>query len=112
MHQATTGADAASLLFDLPEYVVLDVRRDAHGGREVFIATEAVEAACPGCGVATSRVHQRTRDCCDLWGREPSLEGCRSCLDLIRRGSKVRAPSYGGPPGLGLQRPEIAARRG
>jgi len=60
VHQATTGADAASLLFDLPEYVVLDVRRDAHGGREVFIATEAVEAACPGCGVLTSRVHQRT----------------------------------------------------
>src|SRR5665647_1749269 len=23
----------------------------------------------------------------DLWGREPSLEGCRSCLDLIRRSS-------------------------
>jgi len=45
VHQATTGADAASLLFDLPEYVVLDVRRDANGGREVFIATEAVEAA-------------------------------------------------------------------
>lgn len=60
MHQATTRADAASLLFDLPEYVVLDVRRDAHSGREVFIATEAVEAGLPwlwGADVAGASAH-------------------------------------------------------
>ncbi|MDQ2850217.1 MAG: ISL3 family transposase [Actinomycetota bacterium] len=55
------AADAASVLFNLPEYRVIDVVRDPAGGREVFIETPVSEAACPACGVLTSRVHQRTQ---------------------------------------------------
>lgn len=55
------AADAASVLFNLPEYRVRDVVRDPAGGREVFIETPVSEAGCPGCGVLTSRVHQRTQ---------------------------------------------------
>jgi hypothetical protein len=54
--------DAASVLFNLPEYrVVAVVRDDDHGRREVFVETPVVEAGCPSCGVLSSRVHQRTR---------------------------------------------------
>ena len=52
--------DAASILFNLPEYRVIAVTRDGSGAREVFIDTPIVEAGCPSCGVVTGRVHQRT----------------------------------------------------
>ena len=52
--------DAASILFNLPEYRVVAVTRALDGGREVLIDTPALEAGCPSCGVVTSRVHQRT----------------------------------------------------
>ena len=55
------GVDAASVLFNLPEYRVLAVVKHDDGRREVLISTPAGEAACPSCGVVTSRVHQRTR---------------------------------------------------
>jgi transposase len=61
--QPTAGAafTAASVLFNLPEYEVLEVTRDQlDGGRRVVISTSVVEAACPDCGVFSSRVHQRT----------------------------------------------------
>lgn len=63
MSQPTAGAatTAASVLFNLPEYEVLEVVRDPDGGRRVVISTPIAEAACPGCGVFTDRVHQRTR---------------------------------------------------
>lgn len=62
MFKPTVGAaDAASVLFNLPEYRVIDVVAGEHWGREVFIETPVLEADCPGCGVLTSRVHQRTR---------------------------------------------------
>jgi len=47
-------------VFNLPEYDVIEVAGDGTGGRRVTIATPAVEAACPGCGVLTARVHRRT----------------------------------------------------
>jgi len=53
--------EAASVLFNLPEYRVLATVRDEAGRREVFVETPAGEAACPSCGVFTARVHQRTR---------------------------------------------------
>jgi len=52
---------AASVLFNLPEYRVLATVRDETGRREVFVETPAGEAACPSCGVFTARVHQRTQ---------------------------------------------------
>jgi transposase len=53
--------DAASVLFNLPGYRVLDAVDDPGGGRRVVIESLDVEGACPACGVLTSRVHQRTR---------------------------------------------------
>lgn len=63
MSQPTAGAasSAASVLFNLPDYEVLEVTRDQDGGRTVVIATEVAEAACPDCGVLSTRVHQRKR---------------------------------------------------
>ena len=63
MFKTTVDAagDAASVLFNLPEYRVVAVVRDDHGRREVFVETPVVEAGCPSCGVLSSRVHQRTR---------------------------------------------------
>ena len=60
MFKATVDAGTASRLFNLSEYQVVDVTRDGLGRRTVVIATCVREAACPACGVATSRVHQRT----------------------------------------------------
>jgi transposase len=48
-------------LFNLPDYDVIDVTRDEEGARTVVIATPVAEAACPACGVLSSRIHQRTR---------------------------------------------------
>ena len=64
MFKTTVDAagDAASVLFNLPEYRVVAVVRDDDRGRgEVFVETPVVEAGCPSCGVLSSRVHQRTR---------------------------------------------------
>ena len=47
-------------MFNLPDYRVLEVVRDATGARTVRVETLGVEAACPSCGVFTSSVHQRT----------------------------------------------------
>lgn len=62
MFQPTVEAasEAATILFNLPQYRVIAVTRDADGGRQVLIDTPAVEAGCPSCGVVTRRVHQRT----------------------------------------------------
>ena len=53
--------DPATMLFNLPQYRVIGVTRDAVGCREVFIDIPAVEAGCPSCGAMSGRVHQRTR---------------------------------------------------
>ena len=54
------AASAATVLFNLPDYRVLEVVRDETGARTVTVETLGVEAACPSCGVFTSSVHQRT----------------------------------------------------
>ncbi len=63
MAQPTTDPcpSAASVLFNLPDYHVAEVKLDDEGHRHVVIATPAVEAPCPDCGVFSTRVHQRTR---------------------------------------------------
>ena len=43
-------SDAASVLFNLPEYRVVAVTRNAEGAREVVIETPSLEAGCPSCG--------------------------------------------------------------
>jgi transposase len=53
--------EAASVLFDLPGYRVIDAVDRPGQLRQVIIASTAVEAACPSCGVLSVRVHSRRR---------------------------------------------------
>lgn len=61
MDQPTScAADAASIIFHLSQYRVLNAVEYAGGNRGVDV--ESLEpAGCPGCGVIASRVHSRTR---------------------------------------------------
>jgi transposase len=53
--------DAASVLFDLSGYRVINAVDLPDGLREVTIEAVQVEDGCPDCGVVSGRVHQRTR---------------------------------------------------
>jgi transposase len=53
--------DAASLIFNLPGYVVIDAVDLPLGGRRVTVQAEDQDEGCPGCGVLSSRVHAWTR---------------------------------------------------
>lgn len=57
----TTAACAASKLFNLPGFEVVDVCRDEAGGRVVTIRTTATAGWCPPCKVLSGSVHQWTR---------------------------------------------------
>ncbi|MCA1693631.1 MAG: ISL3 family transposase [Actinobacteria bacterium] len=60
MSEATgSQREAASVLFDLPGYRVIDAVDRPGQQRLVTIASTAREAACPSCGVLSVRVHQR-----------------------------------------------------
>ena len=58
--------DAASVIFNLPGYRVVDAVDLPLGGRRVKVEPVEVEDGCPACGVVSSRVHawveQRVRD--------------------------------------------------
>ena len=58
--------DAASVIFNLPGYRVVDAVDLPLGGRRVKVAPVEVEQGCPVCGVVSGRVHgwveQRVRD--------------------------------------------------
>lgn len=60
-HATGSPRDAASVLFDLPGYRVVEAVDRPGGVREVTIAATSVEAACPSCGTLSERVHQRMR---------------------------------------------------
>jgi transposase len=53
--------DAASVIFDLPGYVVLDALDLPCGGRRVVVQAIDRDEGCPDCGVVSSRVHAWTR---------------------------------------------------
>jgi transposase len=53
--------EAASVLFDLPGYRVVDAVDRPGQLRLVTIASTASEAACPSCGVPSARVHHQRR---------------------------------------------------
>lgn len=53
--------EAASVLFDLPGYRVIDAIDRPGQLRQVTVASVEAEAACPSCGVPSARVHQRVR---------------------------------------------------
>jgi transposase len=52
--------DAASAIFDLPDYRVMNVVENSDGVRRVEVESTA-PPACPGCGVLAVRVHSRRR---------------------------------------------------
>jgi transposase len=58
--------DAASVIFNLPGYRVINAVDLPSGGRRVKLEPADPESGCPGCGVVSSRVHawaeQRVRD--------------------------------------------------
>lgn len=58
--------DAASVIFNLPGYHVLDAVDLPLGGRRVVVGADTLTGACPDCGVVSGRVHawsrQRVRD--------------------------------------------------
>ena len=56
----TTGSrrDAASALFNLPDFRVIDAVDDDAGGRRVLVESLA-PPGCPSCGVVATRVHAR-----------------------------------------------------
>ena len=53
--------DPTSVVFNLEGYQVLSACDLPLGGRRVSAVANSVEAACPDCGVVSTRVHQRTR---------------------------------------------------
>jgi transposase len=53
--------DAASLIFNLPEYAVVDAIDLPCGGRRVVIQAMDRDEGCPDCGTVSTRVHAWTR---------------------------------------------------
>ncbi len=53
--------DAASVLFDLPGYRVIEAIDCPGQPRRVIVESTGTEAACPSCGVLSGRVHQSSR---------------------------------------------------
>lgn len=59
MHENTgSQRDAASTIFNLPNYRVTDAVDLLDGGRRVVIAS-TVPPGCPSCGVLAIKVHSR-----------------------------------------------------
>jgi transposase len=50
--------DAASTIFNLPDYHVIDAREEVDGLRRVVVESTA-PPGCPSCGVVATRVHAR-----------------------------------------------------
>ncbi|WP_368669061.1 transposase family protein, partial [Micrococcus sp. GbtcB5] len=59
VHESTgSQRDAASAIFNLPNYRVIDAFGQPDGGRRVVIAS-TVPPGCPACGVLATKVHSR-----------------------------------------------------
>ena len=52
---------AASVIFDLPGYDVLEALDLPCGGRRVVVQAIGRDEGCPDCGVVSTRVHEWTR---------------------------------------------------
>lgn len=57
--EAAPAHDAASILFNLPDYRVVTAVEEPDGARHVLVETLTGEGACPGCGVLSWRVQAR-----------------------------------------------------
>jgi transposase len=64
--QRPPARDAASLIFNLPGYAVVEAVDLPLGGRRVVVRADAQDDGCPDCGVISTRVHawlsQRVKD--------------------------------------------------
>lgn len=49
--------DAASVIFNLPDYHVIDAIDLPSGGRRVVVRADTLADGCPECGVVSDRVH-------------------------------------------------------
>lgn len=58
MFKDTGPIDAASILLNLTDYRVITVTQES-SGRQVLVEPVATEAACPSCGVLTTRIQAR-----------------------------------------------------
>lgn len=59
--QSAPARDAASLIFNLPGYTVIDAVDLPSGGRRVVVQANERDEGCPDCGVVSTRVHAWTR---------------------------------------------------
>ena len=59
--QTSPTRDAASLIFNLPGYDVIDATDLPAGGRRVVVQAVDRDEGCPDCGVVSTRVHAWTR---------------------------------------------------
>lgn len=59
--QPVTSRDAASCIFNLPGYDVIDAVDLPTGGRRVVIQALDQDEGCPDCGVVSTRMHAWTR---------------------------------------------------
>lgn len=59
--QPVAPRDAASVIFDLPGYDVLEALDLPCGGRRVVVQAIDRDEGCPDCGVVSTRVHAWTR---------------------------------------------------
>ena len=53
--------DAASVIFNLPDYHVIDAIDLPSGGRRVIVQANTVADGCPDCGVVSERAHAWSR---------------------------------------------------
>ena len=64
--RAARERDAASLIFNLPGYSVIDAVDLPLGGRRVIVRADTQDEGCPDCGVISTRIHawasQRVKD--------------------------------------------------
>lgn len=59
--QTSPSRDAASLIFNLPGYAVIDAADLPLGGRRVVVQAVDQDEGCPGCGTVSTQVHAWTR---------------------------------------------------
>lgn len=59
--QSVAVRGAASVVFDLPGYDVVDALDLPCGGRRVVVESRVHDDGCPDCGVISTRVHEWTR---------------------------------------------------
>ncbi|MGV2481426.1 UNVERIFIED_CONTAM: transposase family protein, partial [Salmonella enterica subsp. enterica serovar Weltevreden] len=58
MFKDTGPIDAASILLNLTDYRVIAATQES-SGRQVLVEPISTEAACPSCGVLTTRIQAR-----------------------------------------------------